>query len=126
MACEGLRSDGAQYSIAIISDEESTFPEICRFLAQSFTTVLAKTEGQIQSLITTPQLDGIVLDLDSIGSGSSDGLEVLKELRRIREDLFLVAITRSSDRIVRLRASQAGADDFFLAPVNFQELQVVL
>lgn len=126
MAWEGLRSDGAQYSIAIISDEESTFPEICRFLAQSFTTVLAKTEEQIQSLITTPQLDGIVLDLDSIGSGNSDGLEVLQEFRRIREDLFLVAITRSSDRSVRLRASQAGADDFFLAPLNFQELQVVL
>ena len=122
----GLASEGAQYSIAIISDEESTFPEICRFLAHTFSTVLATSENQIQAQVTTPQLDGIVLDLDSIGNGHGDGVEVLQELRRIREDIVLVAITRSTDRSVRLKASQSGADEFFLAPLNLQEFQVVL
>ena len=32
MSRQGVRSDGAQYSIAIISDEESIFPEICSSL----------------------------------------------------------------------------------------------
>jgi DNA-binding NtrC family response regulator len=126
MGWEGLRSDGAQYSIAIISDEEHIFPEICRFLKDTFSTVLARNEEQIHEVMTTPNLDGVVLDLDSIGDGISDGIEVLHELRQIREDIVLVAMTRSTDRRVPLKASQAGADEFFLVPLNLQELQVVL
>jgi two-component system response regulator PilR (NtrC family) len=126
MAWEELRSDGARYSIAIISDEESAVPEIHRFLAQTFSATLATNEEQIQALVSTPQLHGIVLDLDSIGDGAHDGVDVLHELRQIREDLVLVAITRSTDRTMPLKASQAGADEFFLLPLNLQELQVVL
>ena len=126
MGWEGHRSDGAQYSIAIISDEKSTFPEICRFLSDSFSTVLATNEEQIQSVVRTPQLDGIVLDLDSIGDGAADGLDVLQELRQIRGDIVLVAMTRSTERSIPLKANQAGADEFFLLPLNLQELQVVL
>jgi DNA-binding NtrC family response regulator len=126
MAWEELRSDGARYSIAIISDEESAVPEIHRFLAQTFSATLATNEEHIQALVSSPQLHGIVLDLDSIGDGAHDGVEVLHELRQIREDLVLVAITRSTDRTMALKASQAGADEFFLLPLNLQELQVVL
>jgi DNA-binding NtrC family response regulator len=126
MGWDGVPSDGARYSIAIISDELSTFPEISRFLAQTFRTILATNAEQIESLVSAPQLHGIVLDLDSIGDGVNDGVEVLKELRQLREDIVLVAITRSADRSVPLKASQAGADEFFLIPVNLQELQVVL
>ncbi len=126
MAWQGLRSDGTQYSIAIISDEESVFPEICRFLADTFSTALAENEERIQALVSNPQVDGIVLDLDSIGDGAADGLDVLQELRQVREDIVLVAMTRSTDRRVPLKASQAGADEFFQVPVNLPELQVVL
>ena len=122
----GQPSNGARYSIAIISDEQSTFPEISRFLAQTFRTILATNEEQIEALVSAPQLHGIVLDLDSIGDGTGDGVEVLQEFRQIREDIVLVAITRSTDRSVPLKASQAGADEFFLIPVSLQELQVVL
>jgi len=51
---------------------------------------------------------------------------VLKEIRAIREDLVLVAMTKSNDRSISLRASQAGADEFFLAPVNYAQLEIVL
>ena len=97
-----------------------------QFLAQTFSTILATNDEQIQSLFSAPQLDGIVLDLDSIGDGASDGIEILQELRQIREDVVLVAVTCSTDRGVPLKASQAGADEFFLVPLNLQELQVVL
>jgi len=126
MRWEGQHLDGTQYSIAVISDDETTFPEIRRFLSSTFSTILATNEEQIQALMNVPELDGIVLDLDSIGDGARDGVEVLHELRQIREDLVLVAITRATDRSLHLKASQAGADEFFVAPLNLQELQVVL
>jgi DNA-binding NtrC family response regulator len=113
------------YSIAVITVEDSTFPEMRRALASSFKTALANTEEQIKEAVEDPQLHGILFDLDSIGEGARDGIDVLKEIRAIREDVVLVAMTASPDRSIPLRASQAGADEFFLAPVNYALLEIV-
>jgi DNA-binding NtrC family response regulator len=53
-------------------------------------------------------------------------VDVLQEIRAIRDDIVLVAMTGSRDHSLPLRASQAGADEFVLAPVNYAELQSVL
>jgi DNA-binding NtrC family response regulator len=114
------------YSIAVVSVDESAFPEMRRALADSFKTTLASTEEQIKGVVEDPQFHGILFDLDSVGEGARDGIDVLKEIRAIREDLVLVAMTKSNDRSISLRASQAGADEFFLAPVNYAQLEIVL
>jgi DNA-binding NtrC family response regulator len=75
--------------------------------------------------VEDPNVQGIFFDLDSIGDGARDGVDVLKEIRGIREDIVLVAMTGSQDRSIPLRASQAGADEFFLAPVKYAQLDVV-
>ena len=115
-----------QYALAIISVEEAAFPEMRRFLAPTFKTTLASTEEQIKAVVEDPAIDAILFDLDSIGSGANDGIEVLKEIRDLREDVVLVTMSKSNDRAVPLRASRAGGDEFFLAPVNYSELQVVI
>ncbi len=122
------RSDSSRelYSIAVVTVDESVFPEMRRALAGSFKTTLASTEEQIKGALEDPQLHGILFDLDSIGEGARDGIDVLKEIRAIREDLVLVAMTKSNDRSISLRASQVGADEFFLAPVNCAQLEIVL
>jgi len=40
--------------------------------------------------------------------------------------VVLIALTRSRSRIVRLKAGELGADEFFVAPVDAQELKIVL
>ncbi|HMK29268.1 MAG TPA: sigma-54 dependent transcriptional regulator [Terriglobales bacterium] len=117
---------GAQHSICVITSEAASFPEMQRHLAPAFRTTLAQTQKQIQAVLADPQVQAILLDLDTVGDGASDGLELLQKMRQAREELVLVAITRSNSRAIPLRASQAGADEFFLAPLNFQELQIVL
>jgi len=114
------------YSIAVVTADESAFPEMRRALAGNSKTTLANTEEQIKAVVEDPHLHGILFDLDSVGEGAMDGIEVLKEIRAIREDVVLVAMTKSSDRSISLRASQAGADEFFLSPVNPAELSIVL
>jgi DNA-binding NtrC family response regulator len=118
--------DPKQYSIALITVEESIFPEFRRSLASTFKTSLATTETQIAALIDTPELHGVVLDLDSIGGGARDGIEVLHEIRQLRQDLIIVAITRSTSTDLSLAAREAGADEFFLVPVDFTHLSNVL
>jgi DNA-binding NtrC family response regulator len=115
-----------QYALAIISVEEAAFPEMRRFLAPTFKTTLANTEEQIKAVVEDPAIHAILFDLDSIGNGANDGIEVLKEIRDLREDFVLVTMSKSNDRAVPLRASRAGGDEFFLAPVNYAELQVVI
>ncbi len=115
-----------QYPIAVITDEESAFPEIRRALGSAFHTVLASNESEIKELMDDAQLRAILFDLDSIGAGASDGIDVLREMRKQREDLVFVAMTRATDRGISIKASRAGADEFFLAPLNFPELQIVL
>jgi ClpP class serine protease len=62
------------YSIAVITVDESAFPEMRRALSGSFKTTLAGTEEQIKAVVEDPQLHGILFDLDSIGEGARDGL----------------------------------------------------
>jgi DNA-binding NtrC family response regulator len=115
-----------QYALAIISVDEAAVPEMRRYLAPTFRTTLANTEEQIKSVVEDPAIHAILFDLDSVGSGANDGIDVLKEIRALREDVVLVTMSKSNDRTVPLRASRAGGDEFFLAPVNYAELQVVI
>ena len=120
------QSASERYSIAIITLEEEMFREMRRTLAPSFRVTLASTESQIKMLIDDPDIHGIVLDLESIGEEAADGIEVLQEMRRLRDDLIMVAITDSSSSELPLLASQAGADHFFGKPVDCEQLRTVL
>jgi DNA-binding NtrC family response regulator len=121
-----LRSSSERYSIAAITLEEQTFREMRRVLSDSFRVTLASTESQIKLLIDDSEVHGIVLDLESIGDQPSDGIDVVLEMRRLRSDLILVAITNSTSAELPLRASQAGVDHFFLKPVDCEQLRSVL
>jgi len=115
-----------QFALAIISVDQSAFPEMRRFLSPTFRTILASTEEQIKVVVEDSSVHAILFDLDSIGDGAGDGIDVLKEIRALRDDVVLVSMTKSADRSIPLRASRVGGDEFFLAPVNYAEVQVVI
>jgi DNA-binding NtrC family response regulator len=115
-----------RYCIAVITLDEQMFREMRGALAPSFRATLASAESQIKTLIDDPGIHGIVLDLESIGDRAADGIEVLQEMRRLRDDLIMVAITASNGSELPLQASQAGADHFFLKPVDGQQLRTLL
>ncbi len=115
-----------RYSLAVITDDEEPYPEIRKQLGGEFRTSLATSQSEIKDLLEQPELHAILFDLDCIGDGPSDGLDVLEEIRKIRDDVVLIAFTKTSSRTVPLKASQAGADEFFPFPLNYQELKIVL
>jgi DNA-binding NtrC family response regulator len=119
-------SSANRFSIAVVTVKERAFPGIRRYLAPAFKTILATTEEEIQSAVNDSGIHGLVFDLDSIGDGADDGIEVLEEIRKLREDLVLVALTESTSAGLSLKASQAGTDEFFVAPVDFSRLREVL
>jgi DNA-binding NtrC family response regulator len=117
---------GAERQIAIITAETNAFPAMQQSLAPRFAAVLVQTDEQIQAAVDDGRTSAVLLDLDSIGEEVSDALRLMQELRRVREDLVMVAVTRSNSRSIPLKASQSGADEFFLAPLDFEELQIVV
>jgi DNA-binding NtrC family response regulator len=115
-----------RYSLAVITDDNEPFPEIRKQLGSEFRTSLATTENEIKTVLELSGLHAILFNLDSIGDGPHDGLDVLAEIRKIRDDIVLVAFTKTNSRSIPLKASQAGADEFFLFPLNYDELKIVL
>jgi len=115
-----------RYALAVITDDDQLFPEIRKHLGAQFRTTLASTEDEIKSVLELPDLHAILFNLDCIGDGPADGLDVLSEMRKIRDDVVIVAFTQTNSRTIPLKASQAGADEFFLHPLNYAELQIVL
>ena len=115
-----------RYSLAVITDDEEPYPEIRKQLGSEFRTSLATSESEIKNLLEQPDLHAILFNLDCIGDGPADGLDVLEEIRKIRDDVVLIAFTKTNSRTVPLKASQAGADEFFPFPLNYQELKIVV
>jgi DNA-binding NtrC family response regulator len=119
-------SSPERYSLAVITDDAELFPEVRKHLGGEFRTSLAANEDDIKALLEQPELHAILFNLDSIGDGPSDSFDVLEEIHRIRDDVVLAAFTRSNQRTIPLKASQAGADEFFRYPINYEELKIVL
>jgi DNA-binding NtrC family response regulator len=115
-----------RFSLSLITDDADLFPEFHKQLGSEFHASLASNEDEIKLMLERPELHALLFDLDSIGDGPGDGLDVLAEIRKIRDDVVIVAFTRSTQRTILLKASQAGADEFFLFPINYAELRIVL
>jgi DNA-binding NtrC family response regulator len=115
-----------RYLLAVITDDNHFYPEVRKHLESNFRTVLASTEDEIKKILEQPELHAILFNLDCVGDGAGDGLDVLGEMGRIRDDVVLAVFTRSVQRTIPLKASQAGADEFFLFPLNYEELKIVL
>ena len=112
--------------VGVVSLDESAFREMRRALGGEFRLVHAGTESQIKELVEDREVQAILFDLDCVGDGAADGIEALKEIHGLRDDFVLVAMTQSHERSIPLKASQAGADEFFLTPLNLSVVQIVL
>ena len=115
-----------RYLLAVITDDEELYPDVRKLLGSQFRTVLASSENEIKDTLQQPDLHAILFNLDCIGDGPTDGLDVLEEIRKLRDDIVIVAFTKTTSRTIPLKASQAGADEFFLLPLNYEELKIVL
>src|SRR3954454_15359916 len=117
---------GDAYSLAVVTVDAPEFAEMRRGLLPEFRVSLADTDSSIKDAVEDPGLHAMLIDLDSIGDAPSDAIEVLQEIRALRDDIVIVALTKSRERSLPLSASQGGADEFVLSPVNYDELQSVL
>jgi len=115
-----------RYRVAIVTADARVRPEAESHLASDYELHLLHTWDELLSLIKRDIPDAILLDIDEIGERSEDGISAMAELRSKGPDLLLVALTRSNSRSTRHKAIEAVVDEYFVAPIDFEEVRVVL
>src|SRR5277367_1692486 len=126
----GARNEQARFVVIIVTTDERVSPEAETYLAREYELLVLQTWDDLASLLSRSRAkavpDAILLDLDTVGESSKDGITALVELRALAPDVVLVGLTRSNSRNLRLQAVAASVDEYFVAPINFEEVATVL
>jgi len=116
----------SRFSIVIVTTDESIQPEAEAYLAADYSLRVLPSWDALISLVKKHPPDSVLLDIDVIGERPDEGVSALSELRSLVPDVLLVALTRSSSRGLRYKAMDATVDEYFVAPINFEEVRIVL
>jgi DNA-binding NtrC family response regulator len=112
--------------IALVTKDQLSLPEAEQVFGRVFDFYCCPSVDDFVVLDSDRSFSACVLDLDTADASTHSGLEQLGYLRERSEDIILVALTRSNSRQVRLKAQELHADEFFVAPLDFEELRSTL
>ena len=116
----------SRYSVVIVTTDELVRPEAETHLTPDYDLHVLQTWDELMALIKREPPDAIFLDIDTVGERSEDGIAALAELRSLGPDFVLVGLTRSNSRNLRLKAVDCAVNEYFVAPINFEEVRIVL
>jgi DNA-binding NtrC family response regulator len=119
-------SEPARFAVVIVTTDDRVRPEAETHLAEEYDLLMLQTWDELMAAISKYPPDAVLLDLDTVGERSKDGIAALAELRAVGPDQVLMGLTRSNSRSLRLQAVAASVDEYFVAPVNFEEVRGVL
>ena len=126
MRSAAVRTLPSRYSVVIVTTDELVRPEAETYLAADYDLRVLQTWDELMALIKRETTDAVLLDIDTIGERSEDGISALVKLRSLGPDFVLVGLTRSNSRNLRLKAVDSAVDEYFVAPINFDEVRIVL
>ncbi len=112
------------FRILVIDDDEIARDVVVSLLSKEGFSVQSARDG-IEGImaIRSTDFDLIITDLKMPGA---DGIEVLKEAKRLRPDAAVVILTAYGTLNNALEAIQLGAYDYITKPFKLQELLIVV
>jgi DNA-binding NtrC family response regulator len=126
MRLTSAQSPPSRVSIVIVTTDELVQPEAEAYLAADYELRVLSTWDALISLVKRQPPEAVLLDIDIIGERPDEGVAALAELRSLVPNLLLVALTRSHSKTLRYKAMDATVDEYFIAPINFEEVRVVM
>ena len=107
-------------NVLIVEDEKSLANEIALFLKrENFLCDMAHTGTEASEKIAVNLYDFVLLDL---GLPDYDGLDLIKEAKKINADVSFIIITARGAVEDRVRGLDLGADDYIPKPFALAEL----
>jgi two-component system NtrC family response regulator len=118
----------AKPRLLVVDDDEDLRSQMRWALADEFEISLAgsREEALERARQERPAVVTLDLGLPPHPGGVEEGFATLEELRASDNDAKVVVITGREDRAHALRAIDQGAYDFFVKPIDVEELKVVL
>ncbi len=111
---------GAELQILVVEDDASIrrgIVDALRFAGYGTLEAVRADEGLERAL--TRQYDLLLLDLVLPGG---DGLDILRQVRRLRPTLPVIILTARGEEADRVRGLRDGADDYVVKPFSVKEL----
>ena len=107
--------------LLFVDDEEQFLAATTKFLKRRKLDVATASSGQAGlDWFSANPVDIVILDIRMPGL---NGLDVLKEMRRLRGDDFgVIILSGHAHTDIALDAMRAGANDFLLKPCSMDEL----
>ncbi len=126
MTTRSQSAASARLGITIVTTDESVRPEAEAYLSEEYELRVLTSWEALISLVKRHPPDAVLLDIDVIGERQDQGVSALAELRSLAPNLLLAALTRSTSKSLRFKAMDATVDEYFVAPINFQEVRLIL
>jgi DNA-binding response OmpR family regulator len=108
--------------VLIVEDEAAIVRFLARGLAAHGHQVVSAANGEDGLALALDPLESVEFVLLDISLPGMDGHEVLQRLRASRPDLPVLMLTARDDLQHKVRALDAGADDYLTKPFAFEEL----
>jgi two-component system response regulator (stage 0 sporulation protein F) len=110
--------------ILVVDDEENTREGLSKILAkEGYTVEMAANGKEAMSLLKRQGFDLVITDMRM---PMMDGLEVLREIKKMDEDIGVIMITAFGEVESYLEAMNMGAFEYINKPIRVNELKRVI
>lgn len=113
------------YQVLIIDDEPDFLETVVNRLRRRKLEAIGVTSGEEGlALLKTAPCDIVVLDVKM--PGGMDGIEALKQIKKIRPEVQVILLTGHACLETSMEGMRFGAFECLLKPVKFEELLIKL
>jgi len=110
--------------ILIVDDDKNLLSVLKTILAEENHDVLTSSDGQTAiDLFRKSKFDLVITDLMMPGT---NGLEVLREVRKMDPDILVILITGFASLETAVQAIREGAYDYITKPFKLDEIKIIV
>ncbi len=112
------------YTILVVEDEEAQRQALAGFLKNQNYSVIASASSVEAVKIANEQMIDLVLT--DYKMPKKNGMEVLKEIKKINPEIPVVVMTAYGDVELAVQIMKEGAFDYISKPIEFDELEIIV
>jgi len=112
----------------IVDDDEAILRQLKWALEEEYEIITASSKEEAFRAVEAckPQIVALDVNLDTLNMSGKEGIEILAEIKGKNPFLKVIMITGNESKELALEAVNRGATDFFLKPIDVNELKVIL
>lgn len=112
-----------RYKILIVDDDRLLQNSLKNILSENYDTLIAGSGEEALRLLKKNAIDLVLLDIRLPGM---DGIETLREIRLIKQDLSIIMMTAYEDIKTVITSMKMGAHDFLVKPLDIEMLEIIV